>query len=198
LQRLNRRGDVSFRAVLTVRRSFPLLALVLLGLVVAACAAAGAATPSTSVVGPTGTPSATASAAAPATASAAASPSAAGTEIKCDLGGHDAAYHIHALVGVRIDGAVYAPPANIGIGTDCMYWVHTHNPDGIVHIEAPASVSPTLGDFMGLWAQSFPDDPLLKTARDAIAAGKVTVNDVPLTTDPMELVLEDRMRIILG
>ena len=99
---------------------------------------------------------------------------------------------------MRVDGQLYAPPANIGIGTDCLYWVHTHATDAIVHVEAPAEVHPTLGDFLDIWAKSFPDDALLAKARDAIAAGKVTVNDAPISTDPLQLVLEDRMRIILG
>lgn len=168
--------------MLAVRR---VVALLLLGLALVACSASGAATRSPS-------PSATA------TPPASSSQPSTGSEIKCDLGGHDAAYHIHALVGVKVNGALYAPPANIGIGTDCMYWVHTHAADGIVHIEAPASVSPTLGDFLGLWAKSYPDDELLKTAHAAIVAGKVTVNDAPISSNPLDLVLADRMRIILG
>jgi hypothetical protein len=174
--------------VLTIRRA---LALLLIAIASVACASsgAGAATPVT-------TPSPTAAPTAAPTARP--SPSAAANEIKCDLGGHDAAYHIHSLVGVKINGQLFAPPANIGIGTDCMYWVHTHAADGIVHVEAPAAVHPTLGDFVDLWARSFPDDQLLKTAQDAIDAGKVTVNDAPFTGDPRTLVLEDKMRIFLG
>jgi hypothetical protein len=158
------------------------------------------ATPSpvpTPVSTPTTTPSAPPTAA-PTQPPASSSQPPAGGEIKCDLGGHDAAYHIHALVGVRVDGQLYAPPANIGITDSRMYWVHTHNTDGIVHIEAPASVSPTLGDFLDLWEKSYPDDQLLAAARDAIAAGKVTVNDAPISSNPLDLVLEDKMRIILG
>ena len=177
--------------MLTVRR---VLAALLIALTAVGCASA--ATPS-----PTAAPTAIGSpapSATPSTPSPSPDSSTGGTEIQCDLGGHDAAYHIHALVGVKINGQLYAPPANIGIGTDCMYWVHTHAADGIVHIEAPATVNPTLGDFMSLWAKSFPDDPLLKTAQDAIAAGNVTVNDAPYTGDPLKLVLEDKMRIFLG
>ena len=178
--------------MLAIRR---LTAAALLGLAVAACSAGATPTPAT----PPPTPEATAPATPqPATPPPSASQPPISSEIKCDLGGHDAAYHIHALVGVRVDGQLYAPPANIGIGTDCLYWVHTHATDAIVHIEAPAEVHPTLGDFLDIWAKSFPDDELLAKARDAIAAGKVTVNDAPISTDPLQLVLEDRMRIILG
>jgi hypothetical protein len=126
------------------------------------------------------------------------SESAAISEIDCDLGGHDDAYHIHSLVVVKVDGQVLAPPANIGISNECMYWVHTHASDGIVHVEAPANVNPTLGDVLYLWEESYPDDAVLAAAREAIAAGEVTVNDQPISSDPLDLVLADQMRIVLG
>jgi hypothetical protein len=188
-----RAGDVSFPAVLAIRR---LTAALLLAVAVVACSAGATPTPAPTT-SPT-QPPATQPPAPSATAGPSASQPPSGSEIKCDLGGHDAAYHIHALVGVRVDGQLYSPPANIGIGSDCMYWVHTHNTDAIVHIEAPAEVHPTLGDFLDIWAKTFPDDPLLKDAHDAIAAGKVTVNDAAFSGDALGLVLEDRMRIILG
>jgi hypothetical protein len=166
-----------------MRRFSRPVAAALLGLALAACTVGATATPRPT---PTAAPSAVAS------------QPAASNEIKCDLGGHDAAYHIHSLVGVKVDGQLYAPPANIGIGATCMYWVHTHAADGIVHVEAPADVSAALGDFMNLWEKSYPDDPLLASAREAIAAGEVTVNDVPVSSDPLGIVLEDKMRIILG
>ena len=39
-------------------------------------------------------------------------------------------------------------PARIGIPTArrCIYWLHTHTPDGMLHIEAPLDRSFTLGD----------------------------------------------------
>ena len=71
-----------------------------------------------------------------------------------------------------------------------------HN--GIVHVEAPATVHPTLGDFLDIWGKTYPDDQLLVQARDAIAAGEVTVDDKPYTSDATALVLADKMRIFLG
>ena len=186
--------------MLAIRR---LTAAALLALAVVACSAGATPTPASPPPTPVATaPATTPPATQPPVPSATASPPASqppiSSEIKCDLGGHDAAYHIHALVGVRVDGQLYAPPANIGIGTDCLYWVHTHATDAIVHIEAPAEVHPTLGDFLDIWATSFPDDTLLAKAREAIAAGKVTVNDAAFSGDALGIVLEDRMRIILG
>ena len=68
-----------------------------------------------------------------------------------------------------------------------MYWVHTHAADGIVHVEAPASVYPTLGDFLDIWEETYPDDELLANAREAIAAGEVTVDDKPFAGDALAL-----------
>ena len=167
------------------------IAAAVIGIVLAACSSGAKPSP---VVTPSHNAPATAPAEPP--TSALASP-AAGTEIGCDKGGHDAAYHIHSLVGVKVDGSLYAPPANIGI-TNCMYWVHTHAADGIVHVEAPATVHPTLGDFLDIWGKTYPDDQLLAQAREAIAAGEVTVDDKPYAGDALALQLADKMRIFLG
>ncbi|HEX5013960.1 MAG TPA: hypothetical protein VFV72_07335 [Candidatus Limnocylindrales bacterium] len=165
------------------------VAAVVLGIALAACAPGAAPKPTQTLQPP---PDATSNPAAPATPM----PSTA-TEIGCDLGGHDGAYHIHSGVGIRVDGQLYAPPANIGI-TTCMYWVHTHDANGVVHIEAPETVHPTLGDFLDIWGKTYPDDELLAKAREAIAAGEVTVDDKPFTGDATALVLADKMRIVLG
>jgi len=163
-----------------------------LALVIAGCSASAAPASSD--------PPASAPAASPAESPAVpASPSRPGAgEIGCDLGGHDGAYHIHSLVGVKVDGKLYAPPANIGIGQTCMYWVHTHNTDGIVHVEAPISVTPTLGDFLDLWESTYPDDPLQAAAREAAAAGRVTVDDASYEGNALDLALADKLRIVLG
>jgi hypothetical protein len=167
-------------------------AVAIVGIVFAACSA-GATSTFEPPSGARSTPGASASA----TPQRSSASQAAGAEIGCDRGGHDAAYHIHSLVGVKVDGSLYAPPANIGI-TTCMYWVHTHKADGIVHVEAPATVHPTLGDFLDIWGKTYPDDQLLAQAREAIAAGEVTVDDKPFTGDAAALVLADKMRIFLG
>ena len=67
------------------------------------------------------------------------------------------AYHVHAHVSIWINGQLSAIPADVGIAPDtsCYYWLHTHNTDGIVHIEAPAKTTPTLGDFFDIWDSHF-------------------------------------------
>jgi len=36
---------------------------------------------------------------------------------------------------------------------DCLYWLHTHAADGIIHVEAPAKENFTLGQFFDIWNQ---------------------------------------------
>ena len=77
-------------------------------------------------------------------------------------------FHIHAHLTIFVNGQPRQVPAAIGIpgaqatstpsgpfidsGT-CFYWLHTHAPDGIIHIESPVQRTYTLGDFFDEWAQ---------------------------------------------
>ncbi len=67
------------------------------------------------------------------------------------------AYHIHAHLTIYINGKQVAIPQGIGIASDqsCFYWLHTHTSDGVVHIEFPNQGTPTLGNFLDIWGQSF-------------------------------------------
>ena len=75
--------------------------------------------------------------------------------VSCDFGGHDAAYHIHSQLTIKLpDGTTAEVPPNIGINDDCMYWLHTHEPDGQLHVEAPDETLATLADFLEVWRRS--------------------------------------------
>ncbi len=63
------------------------------------------------------------------------------------------AYHIHAHVAVYVDGIRQVIPADVGIPQNCMYWLHTHDTSGVVHIESPVNRTFTLGDFFAIWGQ---------------------------------------------
>ena len=56
-----------------------------------------------------------------------------------------------------MNGKQVAVPQGIGIAPDhsCLYWLHTHTSDGVIHIEFPKQGSPTLGNFLDIWGQSF-------------------------------------------
>ncbi|MEY3495664.1 MAG: hypothetical protein ACO27C_02060 [Candidatus Limnocylindrus sp.] len=75
--------------------------------------------------------------------------------VSCDAGGHDAAYHIHSQLTIKLpDGTTAEVPPNIGINQNCMYWLHTHEPDGQLHVEAPDETLATLADFLEIWRRS--------------------------------------------
>ena len=109
-------------------------------------------------------------------------------------------FHIHAHLAIVVDGAARQVPAAIGIpgaqtqntpngpfiaSGRCFYWLHTHAPDGIIHIESPVHRIYTLGDFFDEWRQ-----PLSRT-QVAGAKGQVTafVNGKPWTKDPRAIPL---------
>jgi hypothetical protein len=119
------------------------------------------------------------------------------------------AYHIHAHLAVYVNGASRALPGGIGIpgstvqqtsqgpeavGGQCIYWLHTHAPDGVIHVESPTQRIYTLGDFFDEWHQ-----PLTATTV-AGSAGKVTafVNGKPWTKDPRGIPLDPHAVIQLS
>lgn len=77
-------------------------------------------------------------------------------KISCDEGEH-ADFHIHAHLTLYLNGQKVALPAGIGIAPDnsCIYWLHTHNTDGVIHIEAPSGSAFTLKSFLDIWSNHF-------------------------------------------
>jgi len=68
--------------------------------------------------------------------------------------------HIHQHLAVLDHGKPVRIPEDIGrpIVGQCFYWIHTHTPDGLIHIEAPSFHTFTLGNFFDIWGE-----PLTKT-----------------------------------
>jgi hypothetical protein len=76
--------------------------------------------------------------------------------ISCDTNEH-ADIHIHAHITMYINGQRVPVPGTIGIAPDssCLYWLHTHSNDGVIHIEAPAGQSFILGNFLDIWGKRY-------------------------------------------
>lgn len=63
-------------------------------------------------------------------------------------------YHVHAHLQIVYQGKNLALPANIGIDDNtCVYYLHTHDDSGEIHIEAPVARLFTLGNFFDIWGQ---------------------------------------------
>jgi hypothetical protein len=65
-------------------------------------------------------------------------------------------YHIHSGLDVFVNGVQQQVPSNIGIlsSPSCLYWLHTHSANGIIHIEAPETREFLLGQFIDVWEQT--------------------------------------------
>ncbi|TSA18971.1 MAG: hypothetical protein D4R72_00825 [Nitrosopumilales archaeon] len=70
--------------------------------------------------------------------------------IACNINEY-AVLHNHAHLDVFVNGNSVPVPAQIGIvDNTCLYWMHTHSIDGIIHMESPKSLEFTLGQFVDI------------------------------------------------
>jgi hypothetical protein len=120
------------------------------------------------------------------------------------------AFHIHAHLTVFVRGRARQVPYGIGIepplqvqltphgpfavGTSGIAWLHTHAPDGIIHIESPIRTRFTLGQFFDVWGQP------LGPRRVGPARGMVTAfyNGRHFLGDPREIPLTAHAQIELA
>lgn len=78
--------------------------------------------------------------------------------------------HVHTLLAVSINEVPVVVPADVGIdplyyrnhtldefgaGSSLMSPIHTHDSDGIIHIESTVIRSYTLGEFLDIWGLHF-------------------------------------------
>ena len=74
--------------------------------------------------------------------------------VRCDqLEGN--VLHIHQHLAIFDHGKQVGVPEDVGrpLMSNCFYWLHTHTPDGIIHVESPTMRSYTLGQFFAVWGQ---------------------------------------------
>ncbi len=78
-----------------------------------------------------------------------------GTDIECLPSGHQSlALHIHPVLSINVNGEEEAIPGNIGISGNCMAEVHTHEPNGVLHLESVHQGKEfVLGDFFKVWGE---------------------------------------------
>jgi hypothetical protein len=118
-------------------------------------------------------------------------------------------YHIHAHLAIYVNGSLRSLPAGIGIpgsteipyhgglvaggNAQCIYWLHTHTNDGVIHIESPTVRVYTLGDFFDEWHQP------LNSGQVASAKGpvKAIVNGKTWSGNPRTIPLDPHQDIQL-
>lgn len=108
--------------------------------------------------------------------------------------------HIHANLQLYDRGHALTVPGQIGMPDTggCLYWIHTHSDDGMIHIEAPVKRTFSLGQFFDIW-----DSDLSWTQAGSMKAphGKrlsVWVNGTPWHgNSPRDIVLKDHESIVI-
>src|SRR5919199_2264831 len=61
-------------------------------------------------------------------------------------------FHIHTHISIFVNGQhMYIPPQIGIIPEKCIYWLHTHDESGIIHIESPIKRDFTVGQLFDLW-----------------------------------------------
>ena len=113
------------------------------------------------------------------------------------LGPMGTAEHYHPQLSITVGGQPIPIPANIGVDprTGQMAAVHTHTPDGVIHIEAARTDQQfTLGQLFTLWNVKLTDSQIgaLRAPSDRLT---VTVNGKPVNGNPANLLLTPNQRI---
>jgi hypothetical protein len=109
--------------------------------------------------------------------------------------------HYHAHLALLANGRSVKVPALIGIDLQhqCLYWLHTHDATGVMHIESPDTRTYTLGEFFDVWGQ-----PLSATQAASlhgklkVFVGRQRVNENPrnVVLKPHELITIEEGRTV--
>jgi len=107
--------------------------------------------------------------------------------------------HIHQHLTLLDHGKEALIPPNVGrpMMRQCLYWLHTHTPDGIIHIESPATRTFTLGDFFTIWGQPLSRTSAATMKSDKGAPLKIWVNGKPYTGDPRKIQLTAHADVVI-
>ena len=107
--------------------------------------------------------------------------------------------HIHQHLAIFDHGKEVTVPQFIGIpqAARCIYWLHTHTPDGIIHVEAPKDRSFTLGDFFAVWGQPLDRTHAASAATKKRESMRVFLNGVRYTGNPAQIPLTAHADIVI-
>ena len=106
-------------------------------------------------------------------------------------------YHVHAHLAIYVNGDQVAVPASVGLSNQCIYWLHTHDASGLIHIEAPSQQGFTLAQFFAVWGQTLSAGQLMSYKTDSGHQIQAYVNGQPWTGDPAAIPLDAHAVIVL-
>lgn len=111
-------------------------------------------------------------------------------------------YHEHAHLTVIDNGTVRPVPAYVGmagappLSVKCLYWLHTHDASGLLHMEAPSAQGFTLGQFFDIWGYPLTS---AKVVNIPVSDGKlwVYVDGRPYTGDMRAIRLQRHTQVVI-
>jgi hypothetical protein len=107
-------------------------------------------------------------------------------------------YHVHAHLQIVYQGQNVAVPANIGIDDNtCVYYLHTHDNSGELHIEAPIARLFTLGNFFDIWGQPLSSNHLASIALREGQQLRTYLNGKPYHGNPRSIELSAHQLVAL-
>jgi hypothetical protein len=114
-------------------------------------------------------------------------------------------FHIHAHLDIFVDGKPFTVPSQIGIDPEgrCLYWLHTHDDSGIIHIESPVEREFSIGNFIDIWDQTPNNAKLFDNdvnATNSVLGVYVNGIEVPTGTDIRNISINahDEIALIIG
>ena len=107
--------------------------------------------------------------------------------------------HIHQHLLILDHGTSVPVPYDVGrpAGNQCLYWLHTHTPDGVIHIESPANRTFTLGDFFAIWGQPLSTTRAASEFAKEGSSRKVWLDGKPYAGDPAKVPLAAHTDIVI-
>ncbi|MEA2555022.1 MAG: hypothetical protein QOI60_353 [Actinomycetota bacterium] len=108
--------------------------------------------------------------------------------------------HIHQHLDVFVNGNPVVVPESIGIPADASFIspIHTHTPDGIIHVESPTRRDFTLGQFFDVWGVKFTSTCIGGYCNSGDATVSVYVNGFKVTEDPGRVLLTSHAEIVVA
>lgn len=130
--------------------------------------------------------------------------------IQCNAG-EQLVYHHHVHIAIFVNGQPRSVPLGVGMvppaivqqsahgpfaegSNTCLYWIHVHAQDGIVHIESPEVRTFLLAQIFGVWKQPLSSTQLGPYTGHVTA----TVDGQPWQGDPGEIPLDEHAQIVLN
>jgi len=108
--------------------------------------------------------------------------------------------HIHQHLDLVINGQNFTVPAEVGIGTDFISPIHTHDTTGVLHVESPVVKDFMLGQFFDEWGVTLSDSCIANYCSDSSHKLLMAVNGNPIKNNFHNYVLKahDEIEIWYG